>query len=97
MNLTQRHSLSQEDAINRIKSLSEQLYQANKKDINSFNQQWKANKADVLITIMRMKFKGQVEITSHDVCVKIALPFAALLFKKKIENEIKNHLKNTLS
>ena len=97
MNLTQRHSLSKEDAINRVKSLSEQLYQANKKDINSFNQQWKANKADVLITIMRMQFKGQVEVTSHDVCVKITLPFAALLFKKKIEIEIIKHLKNSLS
>jgi hypothetical protein len=97
MNFAVPHKLTQEEAFNRVKSLSHSLFQENKKSIRSLNQQWNGNKADIRITVMGMTFKGAIEITANNVSVKLNLPFAAFLLRHQIEEQITKRLKNSLS
>lgn len=97
MHLLLPHALSQENAIYRIKALSDRLAHEHKNKITSLDQNWNGNQAEIKLKAMGMTFRGSIQVTARDISINLNLPLAAVLLKKQIKQEITKHLKNNLS
>lgn len=54
--------------------------------------EWEGRRADFTFTSLTFKIKGDVEVDENQIAVGVDLPFAALMFKDKVEKAIKKNL-----
>jgi hypothetical protein len=54
--------------------------------------EWEGRKADFSFTSLTFKIKGNVEVDDKQIEVAVDLPFAAMMFKDKVEKAIKKNL-----
>jgi len=92
------HSLGQEEAANRVKSLLEQLRGQFEGQIKDMQQTW--TDEDVMQFSFKtagLVIKGEMDVQPNSVLVHGDLPFAAMLFKGRIESSIKQELEKCLN
>jgi hypothetical protein len=58
--------------------------------------QWAGRQGNFTFTSLMFKIKGDVQVTSEAIRVDIDLPFAAMIFKDKIEKAIHKNLTRAL-
>jgi len=58
--------------------------------------EWEGRSANFNFTSLTFKIKGDVEIDESQVQVSIDLPFAAMMFKDKVEKAIHKNLKRAV-
>jgi len=86
------HTLSAEDAKSRLERFSESIktkFQDQAKDIE---QSWNGNVLSFGFKTMGMKISGNIEVGEEQLKVDSDIPFAAMMFKGKIESAMKEQL-----
>ncbi len=97
VNVVVDHSLSRDDAKERIKKLFDKLKEDFQDKISDVNEVWNENHSDFSFKIMGLLMKGRLSVSSSDVRLDGQIPFTALPFKKLIENTIRQEASNLLS
>ena len=91
------HPLSQEQAMERIKSLMDQVKNehADKFDLESAT--WTGARFEFVIKTFGMKIPGKMQIEDTVIHISGDLPFAASMFKGRIEKELKDQVAGALT
>ncbi len=91
------HELGKEEATDRVKRLAEKIsdrYQDKAKDVE---HAWEGNTLSYSFRTMGMNFKGAISVGDDAVNVDGDLPFAAMMFKSKIESSCREELTKLLT
>ncbi|QDU75134.1 Putative polyhydroxyalkanoic acid system protein (PHA_gran_rgn) [Bremerella volcania] len=92
------HPLGQDEAASRVKTLLEHLRGRFEGQIKDMQQTWTDD--DVMQFSFKtagLVIKGEMDVQPDSVLVHGDLPFAAMLFKGRIESSIKEELEKCLS
>ncbi|GAA4422233.1 MULTISPECIES: polyhydroxyalkanoic acid system family protein [Bremerella] len=92
------HSLGQEEAAKRVKDLLEHLRGRFEGQVKDMQQTWTED--DVMQFSFKtagLTIKGEMDVQPSSVVVHGDLPFAAMLFKGRIESSIKEELVKCLA
>ncbi len=91
------HSLGAEEATNRLKSFFEKLKEEHKDKVSNLEEQWNDNKLDYSFSTYGFNIKGDMVVEADEVKVNGNLPFAAMMFKGKIEQSVRDELQKILA
>jgi hypothetical protein len=91
------HRLSQDEALRRIRAVVSHAKVQYADKINDLRDSWNGYVGTFDVSGMGQKASGNVAVNPSDVTVQIKLPFAALLFKSKIESRIRDTLTRILA
>jgi Putative polyhydroxyalkanoic acid system protein (PHA_gran_rgn) len=91
------HQLSQDDALRRIHAAVARAKVQYAAKISDLRDSWKGHVGAFNVSGMRQKASGTVTVNPSDVTVQLKLPFAASLFKSKIESGIRDTLTRILA
>ena len=91
------HSLGQEQATERLKKFVDVVRERYKDKVSAVDGAWEANKLNFSLTTYGFTVSG--DLTVEETVAKLVgtLPFAAVAFRGKIEQEIKAALEKALS
>ena len=91
------HQLSQDEALRRIRAAVADAKTQHADKINDLHDSWSGYVGAFEVSGMGQKASGTVGVNPSDVRVQIKLPFAASLFKSKIESGIRDTLTRILA
>jgi hypothetical protein len=91
------HGLSQDQALRRIRSAVAQAKVKYTDKINDLSDSWKGYLGTFEVSGMGQEASGTATVNPSDVTVQITLPFAASLFKSKIESGLRGTLTRILT
>lgn len=97
LNVNVPHSLGKEQAVSRLK---ERLNKAKHKfgqEVSDLEEQWDGNVLSFGFTTLGVKIRGTVTSAESEVAVAAKLPYAAMLFRRAIERQIRNELESILA
>lgn len=90
------HNMTEEDAANRIKDVMERMRGRFEGQVKDMQQDWNGNSMQFSFKTMGLSIKGEMVAFAESVIVKGDLPFAAMLFKGRIESSIREELGKVL-
>lgn len=90
LNMTVLHRLTQDEAATRIKGLLNEVKAQFADKISDLHEEWDSNTGKYSFSAMGFPVSGTVAVKATQVEIAGDLPFAAILFKKKIEDTIKD-------
>lgn len=90
------HQLTADDARGRLMRKAEFLQSRFGDQVKDMTQSWADNVLSFGFKTMGMRFDGTVGVEDERVVVNGDLPFAAMMFKGKIESELKQQLEQIL-
>jgi hypothetical protein len=96
LSFTVPEGLSAADALERLKSFLPSIRDRYKDQIKDMQESWEGNKLNFSFKTMGFTFKGTIEAQDQKVLVDIDLPFAAMMVKGRIEQEIRGGLERLL-
>jgi hypothetical protein len=91
------HSLSAEEATARLKTFFARLKERYQDKMSSLEEQWSGNKLDYSFSTFGFSIKGDLNVEPGEVKVNGSLPFAAMMFKGKIEQSVREELEKVLA
>ena len=91
------HTLGQEDAAARVKNYFERLVAKKGDQVSNLQHTWVGDVLEASFSSMGFAVKGSVDVQPDAVVVNGTLPFAAMMFKGKIEQGIRDELSRVLS
>ena len=91
------HRLTQDDALRRIQAVVAHAKVQYADKISDLRDSWNGYAGAFDVSGMGQKASGTVAVNPSDVTVQIKLPFAASLFKPKIESGIRDALTRILA
>lgn len=91
------HSLGAEEATNRLKTLFEKLKERHADKVSNLEQEWTDNCLNYAFSSFGFNVKGDVTVEPDAVNVNGSLPFAAMMFKGKIEQAVREELEKRLA
>jgi hypothetical protein len=91
------HSLSEEEALDRIKKLLGNLKEEQKDKISNVKESWHDNKGAFSFTAKGFDLSGHIQVNASDIQISSRLPFAVSLFKNQISNLIQEKAKELLA
>jgi hypothetical protein len=97
LTITAPHSLGTEEATNRLKRFFEKLKERHQDKMSNLEEQWNDNRLEYAFSTFGFNIKGDVQVEPNEVKVNGALPFAAMMFKGKIEQSVKEELEKLLA
>jgi putative polyhydroxyalkanoate system protein len=97
LTITVPHSLGADEATARLKTFLERLKEKYKDQMSNLEQQWEGNKLDYGFSTFGFNIKGDLNVEPNEVRVSGSLPFAAMMFKGKIEQSIREELEKLLA
>ncbi len=92
-----QHALPQEEALERIKRLFEELKADHSDQISDLQEEWFGNSGDFSFTARGFSISGSIIVGTSTVKLAGTLPFAAALFRGKIENAIREKVQTLLA
>ena len=95
-NLEVPHKLGADEAKGRLERKAEFLFEKFGDQVKDLSQTWVGNILNFGFKTMGMRFDGNVAVEEDRVQVNGDLPFAAMMFKGKIESEIRQQLEHIL-
>jgi hypothetical protein len=81
------HTLSQQDAVDRIKSYSEKMHDKFAESVKNLQESWEENCCKFGFRTFGMDFSGSLTVLDSEVQIESDLPFRAMMFKGRIEKE----------
>lgn len=90
------HQLTAEDAKSRLQKKAEFLEGRFGEQVKDMTQSWNGNVLNFGFKTMGLRFDGTVDVEDNRVVVNGDVPFAAMMFKGKIESEIREQLEHVL-
>lgn len=97
LNMSVPHRLPQDEALNRIKRLLGQVKQQYADKISDLREDWEDNIGTFSFSAMGFSVLGTLNVTPSAVELTGNLPFAAGLFKGKIEQTIRERAAELLA
>ena len=95
-NITLPHPLSQQDAIDRLSRFAETLREKFQDKVSDLKQSWDGNVLNFGFKTYGIAIAGKITVTDKQLVVDGDLPFTAMMFKGKIETEIREQLAKLL-
>jgi hypothetical protein len=96
MNVEVPHQLTADEVRSRLERKAEFLQSQFGDKVKDMTQAWVGNILNFGFKTMGMRFDGSVGVEDQRVVVNGDIPFAAVMFKGKIENEIRQQLEKIL-
>jgi hypothetical protein len=90
------HTLGQQAAQEKLEVLMVRVAEMYRDQVKNIEQRWEENTLHFGFRTLGMNIKGQTEVKESQVDVTGDLPFAAMMFKGKIENDIRTQLERLL-
>ena len=97
LNMNIPHSLSQEEALTRIKKLLSKLKDEHGDKIQNVREDWEGEKGIFEFTAKGFNLSGNLHVNESSVDIKAHLPFAVSLFKGTIKRIIEEEAGKLLS
>jgi hypothetical protein len=97
LQVTVAHRLDQQEALERLQLFGEQLKKRHGDQVTISEENWQGNTLHFGLAAKGISIKGQLEVREDQVSVSCGLPFAAMLFRGRIENDIRTALNDTLA
>jgi len=91
------HQLGQETAVERMKSFLERVRKRYEDQVKNLQIDWRENALDCSFRTYGFNIKGGVDVQPDKVDVSGDIPFAAAMFKGRIESSIRDELEKVLS
>jgi Putative polyhydroxyalkanoic acid system protein (PHA_gran_rgn) len=91
------HSLSQQEATERLKGLLAKVMEKYKSQMSNVEEQWNDNALAFGFSTYGFPIKGTVDVGASEVTLDGDLPFAAMMFKGKIEQGVRDELEKVLA
>jgi putative polyhydroxyalkanoate system protein len=92
LNFSIPHGQSQEDARRRLLKFMDGLRERFQDQVSDLQESWEGNRLDYSFRAFRIRIQGNVTVGPDDLTVLCELPFSAMMFKGKIESEIRQQL-----
>ncbi len=96
LTFTVPEGLSAEEAVSRLHQFLPSIRDRYKDQVKDLDESWDGNTLTFSFKTMGINFKGTVEAVDKQVNVNIDLPFAAMMVKGRIEQEIRGGLERLL-
>jgi putative polyhydroxyalkanoic acid system protein len=90
--LTVPHPLSQQDATQKLTKFVDLLRSRYQDKLSGLEESWDANILSFGFTTFGIQVAGKITVNDHSLDVDGDLPFAAMMFKSKIESTIRDEL-----
>ena len=97
INVSVPHSLTQAEAVRRIRNLLADVKTQFADKISDLHEEWDGNMGKFNFSAMGLPVSGMLTVTPSQVELSGNLPFAAMLFKGKIESTIKDRAESLLA
>ncbi len=97
LNLAVSHSLTQDEALKRIKNLLSDVKTQFADKISDVHEEWDGNVGKFNFSAMGFPVSGTLTVKTSQVEISGHLPFAAILFKGKIESTIRERAETLLA
>jgi hypothetical protein len=91
------HTLTQDEAAQRLKGFLERVRAKYQGQVSDLHEEWGEHSGKFSFKTMGFAVKGNIAVESSQVKVDGELPFAAMMFKGKIEQTIRENLIRLLS
>ena len=91
------HGLSQEEATERVKRFLERIREKYGEQVSDLQEEWGENRGSFSFKTYGFNVKGNLLVEQEQVKVEGDLPFAAMMFKGRIESTIKENLERLLT
>lgn len=96
-NVTVPHTLTQEEAKERLERFADILREKFKDSVSDLNQSWEGNALAFGFKTFGIPLSGKVAIGEKELKVDGELPFTAIMFKGKIESSIREQLERLMT
>lgn len=96
INIVVSHKLSQDEALQRIKTLLGEVKNQFADKIRNLHEQWDGNTGTFSFSAMSSSVSGTLIVKGNVVELSGKLPFAAMFFKRKIESTIRERANSLL-
>ena len=90
------HQLGQDEAVTRLKGFLEKVKQRYQNQVSDLEESWAANTLDFAFKTYGFHIKGHMVVDPDDVKFEGQIPFAAMMFKGKIEQTIRDEMNRVL-
>jgi hypothetical protein len=97
INISVPHQLGEEEAASRVKNLLAKVKDRHQDKISNLEEKWEGNQLSGGFTTYGFNIKGTVKVEPNEVKINGSLPIAAMMFKGKIEQTVKEELTRLLS
>lgn len=97
LSLSIPHRLGKERAMELVKDFAEKIHDRFHDQAKNIEHSWEDNKLNFSFRTMGMNFKGALTVEEEVVNVEGELPFAAMMFKGKIEQGFREELTKLLA
>jgi hypothetical protein len=91
------HTLTAEEATTRLKSFFAKLKERHADKMSNLEEAWDGNRLDYAFSTFGFNIKGDMNVDPSEVRVNGSLPFAAMMFKGKIEQSVREELEKVLA
>ncbi len=95
-NFTVPHQLSAEDAKSRLERLADSFKAKYKDNLGDLQQGWEGDRLSFGFKTFGIKVSGKIDVADDAIAVEGDLPFSAMMFKGKIESEMRQQLERLL-
>jgi Putative polyhydroxyalkanoic acid system protein (PHA_gran_rgn) len=95
--LTIPHQLGQEEALARLKGLLAKVKNRYQNQISDLQESWNDNVVDFSFKTYGFGISGQMAVEPADVRFDAKVPMAAMMFKGKIEQTLRDEITRVLS
>jgi putative polyhydroxyalkanoate system protein len=96
LSITIPHTLGRDHAAQRLNSFMERLKEKHQDQVGNLQEAWEGDTLKFSFTTFGFKISGAGTLSEDEVKMDIDLPFAAMMFKGKIESEIRETLTRIL-
>jgi len=96
LDMTVAHNLTQDEATKRIKNLLNDVKTQFAGKISDLHEEWDANTGTFDFRAMGFAVSGTLTVQTSRIDISGNLPFAAMLFKRKIESTIRDRAETLL-
>lgn len=91
------HTLGQQAAIERVNHFSSRIKERHPDQVKDLEETWHGHALSFALTNFGFKIKGVLTVEEAELKVDCDLPFAAAMFKGKIEKEFRETLTRVLA
>jgi hypothetical protein len=96
LNMAVSHNLTQDEAVRRVRNLLNDVKTHFADKISDLHEEWDGNMGKFHFSAMGFPVSGTLTVKTSQVEISGNLPFAAILFKRKIESTIKDRAEKLL-
>jgi len=95
--VTVPHKLTKEEARSRLERFAELLQSKYEGKVTDLQQSWEGDTLKFSAKTFGIQLKGGIAVNDNDLKLDGDLPFAAMMFKGKIESDIKEQLERIVA